>query len=165
MARPRLRPDDATLRAWFEEGISCQEMADRWAETTNIHLSRMAFQKAVQEADWYEPKYTRHVGTDLMPWTDIRLEHAHGYEVQMLRREALRRAGHKFPDHDTEIQRLNAWLQGLRDADAVIAYKRDTQQGWWRVKREHTDLDIVRLPEGYKPQDVSQNVKDHLEAP
>lgn len=155
MAPPRRRPDDATLKRWFEDGWSYQHMADYWAAQPEGHkLTPQAFMRACYKADWYVPRQARHMGTDLLPWTDIRAEHMDMYEVQMLRRESLRRAGHQFPKHDYEIQRLNAWLQGLRDEDAVIAYKRDTQQGWWRVKRKHTDQDIVRLPEGYKPQDT-----------
>lgn len=152
MARPRMRPDDATLKAWFEDGWSYQAMADYWAvQPDGATLTHKAFQNACQQADWFVPRQARHMGTDLVPWTDIRPEHMDKYEIQMLRRESLRRAGHQFPNHDYEIQRLNAWLQGLRDADAVIAYKRGTQQGWWRVKRTHDDQDIVRMPEGHKP--------------
>lgn len=147
MGAKRSRPDDDTLEEWFEAGWTYQQMADFWAEhPEGKRLTPAAFRNHCMTQPWFKPRNARHIGTALMPWTNIRPEHADLYEVQMLRRESLRRAGHKFPRHDYEIQRLNAWLQGLRDENAVIAYERDTQQGWWRVTRKHSDVDIVRLP-------------------
>lgn len=149
MGRARRMPPDHLLRQWFEAGLSYQEMADRWAaHPEGDRATRMGMQNRCHNAPWFKPRQLRHMGTDLCPWTNIRPEHQDMYDIQMLRKESARRLGKQHPPE--VVAALNAWLQILRAEDTVIAYKRDTQQGWWRVKRRHTDVDIVRWPPEYR---------------
>jgi hypothetical protein len=152
MGRARQLPDEATLRRWFlDEKLTYQQMADRWAVAPGgASVTRAAFQNDIANYDWFVPRYKKHAGTDLSPWDDIRPEHIDKWDIAMLRRESFRRQGGKL-DPDAEAD-LNRWLQSARDGNWVIAYRRDTKRGFWRVPRRATDPDLVRLPPKYRAQ-------------
>lgn len=150
MGRARQLPDEATLRRWFvDEKLTYVQMAERWAATPGgASVTRVAFRNDIKNYDWFEPRQMKHAGNDLLPWDDIRPEHVDRWDVGMLRRESFRRQGGKLRPEDED--ELNRWLQRAREENWVIAYKRDTKRGFWRVPRRATDPDIVRLPPKYR---------------
>lgn len=152
MGRARQLPDEATLRRWFvDEKLTYQGMADRWATMPGgAKISRTAFQNDIANYEWFQPRQVKHIGTDLVPWDDIRPEHIVKWDLNMLRRESVRRQGGKLtPGEELE---LNRWLQRAREGNWVVAYRPDTKRGFWRVPRRHTDPDLVRLPPKYREQ-------------
>lgn len=151
MAAPRKLPDETVLERWYlREKLTYKAMAERWANTPGGHsVSAAAFSAACHGAEWFEPRNRSHVGTEYWPWLNVRPEHNDEHDAQMLRLYGRRKAGDKSikPRY---VAALNAWLRGLYDENAVIAYKPNTNQGWWHVKKEAGDVDIVRWPEEFR---------------
>lgn len=151
MAAPRKLPDETVLERWYlREKLTYKAMAERWANTEGGHAcSAAAFSAACHNAPWFEPRVMKHGGTDHFPWTNVRPEHNDMHDAQMLRLYGRRKAGEKLA-HRLERD-LKSWLRTLFDENAVIAYKPNTNQGWWHVKKEPVDgSGIVRIPEEYR---------------
>lgn len=152
----RTTPDDDTIVEWHFEGITFQEMADRWAAQRpdlTDPPSAAAFNMKSHRLG-LPLRYMRH--DDLIPWSPIRPEHNNDYIVNMLRREGARRAGaprfdptHPYCDQK-DLQRLNSWIQGLHEGNGgrgvVVHYDPDTLEGWHYVNRVKADKDIIRTP-------------------
>lgn len=150
MAAPRKLPDETVLEQWYlHEKLSYKAMAERWATTPGGRTcTPAAFGAACQEAEWFVPRVMKHVGTDHFPWTNVRPEHNDMHDAQMLRLYGRQKAGAKLP---TRLKRdLDYWLRTLYDEKSVIAYKPNTNQGWWHVKRERSDEGVVRWPAEYR---------------
>jgi hypothetical protein len=128
----RVLPDKNTLEHWHEEGLTHQEMANRFYALTGHRCTRQAFRNACGRYG-----LTRNYSHDEWLPADLRREHQRLYDTEMIRRWSARKQGKKYDAK--EEQRINAWLQNLRDAGAILVYKRDTMQGWWPVHREPTD--------------------------
>lgn len=152
----RNTPDDDTIIEWHLAGVTYREMADRWNATRPGHdpVTESAFNMKCRRLG-LPLRQMRH--EDLIPWTPIRKEHNNEYMVNMLRREGARRAGaprftpgHKLCD-ETDLQRLNSWIQGLHEGNkgrgVVVHYDPETLQGWHYVNRVKADKDIIRTPE------------------
>jgi hypothetical protein len=154
----RATPDVAVLKHWYYvEKLTYQEMADRWYDETGVQLTFQAFGNACKRYG-FEPRSVKHSGGDLIPWSPILPDHTGKYIHVRLINEDARRKGKKFDEKET--QRMNAWLQGLHDDNAVIAYRPDTIKGWWRVEREPGDTDIIRMPaESEMRREVPKNRK------
>lgn len=150
MAAPRKLPDETVLERWYlREKLTYREMAERWANTPGGHTcTPAAFGAACTGADWFVPRNMKHAGTDHFPWTNVRAEHTDMHDAQMLRLYGRREAGEKLA-HRLERD-LKSWLRTLYDENAVIAYKPNTNQGWWHVKKERQDVGIVRWPAEYR---------------
>lgn len=148
MGRARRMPDEATLRRWYlDEQLSHREMVERWFAESGERASTSGMLMKCQSYDWYVPRYLKHSGTPELPWTNIRTEHADMHDPSMLRKESARRQGKVF---DAEMDGLiDAYLRGLNEDNCVVAYYRETQEGWKHVPRLKTDTGYVRLPEGY----------------
>lgn len=149
MGRARRMPSEALLKEWFQSGVTFKEMVELWFEISGERSSHPAMIKRCQSYDWYVPRQMRHAGGPLTPWKDIRDEHTYQHDIQMLRKVSALRAGHKF--NETQRKRIDGFIKGLHADNCVIMYRRDTIQGFYRVPREKTDTDLVRLPEGYEP--------------
>lgn len=154
----RKLPDDATIKKWHEQGLSFPEMSERHFAATNIHVEAATFNVHCGRLG-LPNRNLRH--SELIPWTPIRPEHNNDYIVNMLRREGARRSGSpkwndpNHPDYDAaEVQRLNSWLQGLKDGNhgkgVVVHYDPATTEGWHYVNRQKGDTDIIRAPKGRK---------------
>lgn len=130
----RVIPDKNTLEKWRKEGLTHQAMADRFNGTrpTEKPVSRQAFTNACG-------RYGLVVNLKHDEWlpANMRPEHQKLYDTEMIRRWSARKQGKKFGPKPN--QKINAWLQNLRDAGAILLYRRDTQQGWWPVPRQPTD--------------------------
>lgn len=141
MPTERWLPDKNTLTKWHEAGLSYPEMADRWFEESGVRKTPAAFGQACRREGLF-----RNLKHDVWLPRNMRPEHQKAYDSEMIRRWSAREQGKKFSA--IEDQRINGWLQNLRDADAILWYDADTQQGWWPVKRQASDDPNVpvRLP-------------------
>lgn len=141
MVAERVLPDQNTLTKWFEEGLTHQEMADRFNAETNRTVTRQSFARACGRYG-----LTRNLKHDEWLPKNMHPDHQKLYDTEMIRRWSARKQGKKFPP--VEEQRINAWLQILADAGAILWYERETEQGWWPVKRQASDDPNVpvRLP-------------------
>lgn len=150
MAAPRKLPDETVLKRWYlREKLTYREMAERWANTDGgSSVTAAAFSAACHGAEWFVPRNRRHAGTDHFPWLNVRPEHSDLHDAQMLRLYGRVQVGDKLTaqcDRD-----LKSWLRTLHDEKSVIAYKVNTNKGWWHVKRETGDVGIVRWPDEYR---------------
>lgn len=142
MAPPRLLPSDSILQKWIEEeGLTHQQCADRVYEQTGVRVSRASISAALSKAG-----LTNRVRyTELIPWR-VAVEHNRHNLLNLLRLEGRRRAGQKLTD--TEEKALDSFKVRLAEADAVVAYVRDTDEGWFLVKRRPgIDTDMIREPD------------------
>jgi hypothetical protein len=148
MGRARSMPDEQLLKSWFQAGVSYKQMVELWFEISGERASHPAMLGKCQRYDWYEPRQMKHAGGLLTPWTNIRDEHTYLHDIQMLRKESARRAGHKF--NETQNKRIDGYLKGLKEDDCVVMYRRDTIEGFFHVKRRKGDEEYTRLPADYK---------------
>lgn len=150
MAAPRKLPDETVLKRWYlREKLTYKAMAERWANDPAGHrVTPAAFSAACHGADWFVPRNRSHAGSDHFPWLNVRPEHNDLHDAQMLRLYGRVQAGDKLTEACDED--LKSWLRTLHDKGAVVAYKVNTNQGWWHVKRESDDTGIVRWPEEYR---------------
>lgn len=141
MAPPRILPSESILRKWVEEeGLTHQECADRVYEQTGIRVSRASVSASLSKAG-----YTKRVRyPELIPWR-VAIAHNKHHFLNMLRLEARQRAG--LPLTDFEEKNLTSFKRRLKESDAVIAYVRDTDEGWFLVKRRPVDKDMIREPD------------------
>lgn len=132
MPTPREIPDRDVLTKWHNAGLTYKQMADRWYDETKIRKTSQAFGKACRKAG-----LLRNLHHDKWLPRNMRPEHMKLYDTEMIRRWSAREQGKKFPD--VEDQRINAWLQNLADAGAILWYNPDTVQGWHTVRRRSDD--------------------------
>lgn len=132
MPTPRELPGADVLRHWHEEGLTYQQMADRWEAQSHFRKTPQAFGKACRKAGLF-----RNLSHDKWLPRNMRPEHQKLYDTEMIRRWSARQQGKQFDE--TEDQRINAWLQNLADADAILWYNPDTVEGWHPVRRRSDD--------------------------
>lgn len=142
-------PDDETLVEWWEEGLTFPQMAARFnSARTGKPVTGNAFGTACRRLG-----LGRNLHHDEWLPRNMHPDHQKLYDTEMIRRWSARRQGKQFePEED---QRINAWLQALNDAGAILWYERETQQGWWPVKREPTD--DPNVPVRVRPQARTDN--------
>jgi hypothetical protein len=140
MAPPRYLPSDSILAGWVEAGMTHQQIADRIAEDTGVQVSRSSVSAALSKAGL--TKRIRY--KDLVPWR-VRSIHNRAHPLNMLRLEGRRRGGETLSDSD--LRNLESFKRRLKEADAVVAYLPDTEEGWWIVKaRPGIDKGMIREP-------------------
>lgn len=139
----RLTPGAGELRAYLDQGLTQQQIADAWEKKTGQKVGRsaigMAIGRAGLESPNPKPRYD-----DLLPWT-VKSEHSMHYEAQLLRMEARRRRGKDLSEKNLRI--LTKWRKELQDANAVVTYDPATPDGFYWTPRLPTDEDIIRRPE------------------
>lgn len=131
------------VRRWYEEGLTYKEMSRRHFEQYGVEVTPEGF-AAVRHRYGWEPRLV--VGKHpLQPW-DVRPEHRSSYLYMMLRREIRRREGQPWTSTDPE-EKLDQWIQGLRENGAVVDYRPDTEAGFFLTyARPGVDGDIIREP-------------------
>jgi len=142
MGAPRKGPDETTLRRWFNQRnpkLTYQQMADRWnADEAHEKITKDAIAVAISRMGIGR----RQVPSDL-PWK-VRPEHTAMHDHCMLMHYQSRAKGKKLaPSAETSV---NGWLRTLEKEDAVVAYRPDTIQGWYHVKRRPGETGIIRQP-------------------
>lgn len=141
MGASKIQDEQEVIR-WFEDGVTYEEMVDRYREKYNIETTfsmwgnfrrRRGLQRRITRDD------------ELIPWA-VKAEHRHDYPILMLRKEARRRAGNPLsPEDDSAV---DAWIRGMKDGDTVLHYEPDTDEGWFYVPpRPGIDTDLIRQPE------------------
>lgn len=63
-------------------------------------------------------------------------------DARMLRLEGRRRKGLAINEKDLRL--LTNWREQLEEANAVVAYDAETEEGFFWVNRKDTDDDIIR---------------------
>jgi hypothetical protein len=134
MAKPRILPDNRTLERWVkDEGLTQEQVCDRVQELTGIRPARSTVGVALSRAGLTKPtpRYDEEIpwvltGRDLM-----------AYPVRMLRLLGRRRQGGDMTDD--ENNRLDSWLEHLRELNAVVAWDPDASPAVFYVEREPGD--------------------------
>lgn len=131
--------DEAEVLRWFEEGKTYAEMSEIYREKYNIetvpslwgnYRRRKGLARRINRDD------------ELIPW-EVKREHRWRYPLAMLRAEARRREGMELPER--QGKRLDTWLEQMREADAVVHYEPDTEEGFFAVpRRPGIDTDLIR---------------------
>lgn len=134
--------NEQEILQWYEEGKTYSWMVDEYLRKYNIQISPSAFGN-FRRLRGLERRQTR--DSDLIPWLVLEKHRWHYYVVQ-LRTEARRREGK--PLKPREIQKLDSFIANLAEANAVVHYDPDTEQGFFAVpRREGIDTDLVRVPD------------------
>lgn len=141
MGASKIQDEQEVIR-WFEEGVTYEEMVERYREKYNIETTfsmwgnfrrRRGLQRRITRDD------------ELIPWA-VKVEHRHDYPILTLRKEARRRAG--LPISEEDEQQIDAWVRGMREGNTVLHYDPDTEQGWFYVTpRDGIDTDLIRKPD------------------
>lgn len=141
-ARTKIESVDE-VRRWYEDGLTYKEMAQLHFEKYGIEVTPSGF-SALRQREGWDPRIA--VGDNpLMPWVVLE-KHRSSYLYTMLRREIRRREGLPWISTDPE-EKLDQWIQGLRDSGAVVDYRPDTKAGFFLTyARPGLDNDIVREP-------------------
>lgn len=144
-------PNKTQMEAYLKRGLTQKQIAEQYESDTGIKVSRSAIGMAIER---YGLRSAHSRGAnpkgegryeDTVPWTNIRKEHRHLRDVEMLRYEGRRRRGGSLTDR--ELRQLQNWLEALNEANAVVTYNPDSAKGFWWVARTPEDgMDIVRRP-------------------
>ncbi|WP_031513728.1 hypothetical protein [Streptomyces sp. NRRL F-5123] len=131
--------NETEVDRWFEEGLTYQQMVEKYLELYNIETSPSMWGN-YRRRKRLERRIVR--DDDLIPWA-VKPEHRWIYPLVMLRVEARRRAGKELTADDAG--RLASWLQMLDEAEAVVHYDPDTEEGFFLVPRQPGD-DLIHRP-------------------
>lgn len=125
---------------WFEEGCTYHWMVEEYRRKYNIETVPSMWGN-FRRRRGLNRRITR--DDELIPW-HVKPEHRWAYPVAMLRAEARKRAGSDLSNSD-EI-RLKHWRKMLKEENVVVEYDPDTIEGFFYVKRQKSDDDIIRRP-------------------
>jgi hypothetical protein len=130
---------DSKVRRLVREGLGNAEIVDRLRQEDHIEVTPSAI-SVFRSRHNLPPAPGRH--DDLIPWR-VKREHASLWAAKVLRWESRRRSGERL--NERAQRRVDAFLQRLKDQDAVVHYEPESAQGFWLVPRRHgVDTDIIR---------------------
>lgn len=136
----KLLPDIQRLIELREEGMTYKQIAQWVEEKTHTSVSPASVGSALSRAGKTAPanRYENH-----LPWV-VRVQHVGAYPARMLRALGRRHAG--LPLSELDNQRLDSWLNQMREAHALVAYAPDTEEGFHYVDGDwpEDDIPIVR---------------------
>lgn len=129
----RILPPTSELRRMVDSGMTHQEIADVVSRETGYPVSRSTVSAALHRAGASSPakKYP-----DVLPWT-IHEQHQTHYAARMLRLLGRRRRG--ITNSSESDARLDAWLDQLGKAEAVVTYVPETDDGFFYVRGKPVD--------------------------
>lgn len=133
MSNARRVPDADQLRSYLDRGLTHAEIAEAWLQDSGVRVSRSTVSMAVARFGLknHSPRaHMRH--SDLIPW-HLDPEHVYKPEARLLRLEGRRRGGNSL--REDELRWLENWKKELSEADAVIHYDRDTDEGFHWVSK------------------------------
>lgn len=128
-------PDKTTLTRYAREGLTQQQMAERWTMESGWNITRPGIAMALKR-EGVPPVRPRPRYEDEIPW-EVADEHTRKTDAQILRFWARRR--HGLPIQPEQESKLNHWLEQLAEQDAVIIYVRDTPEGFWWIPRDQAE--------------------------
>lgn len=141
MGAPRFIPSDSILAKWRDEGLTAQQIVERIKEREGVEVAVGTVYAALSRAGLTDK--VRYV--DFVPWK-VRPDHANAFPLVMLRLAARRDAGQTLPEE--RQAKLDRWVARLQEEDAVVAYVRDSADGFHYVPRRHgIDTGLIRVPE------------------
>lgn len=139
MPAHRVLPSDYLLQRMVEQGMTHQQIADKISKDTGHRVGRSAVSAALSRAGLTDRKRY----TDTIPWR-VKLAHQNNATIWMLR------IGHRMANGGrvsaSELERFTAWKAKLDAADAVITYLPDTEEGFYWVRRQPGDHELIRPP-------------------
>ena len=137
-------PDPTQLKNYLTKGLTQAQIVEAWEKKTGVRISRstvgMAIARFGMDSSHPRPRYE-----DMLPWK-VSVPHRMKWDARMLRLEAKRRRGKALTER--ELRLLTQWRQQLEEAQAVIVYEHDTDEGFFWVNRKAEDDDIIRRPKG-----------------
>lgn len=139
MARPRTSPPPQLIERWQDEGLTHQQMADRWERQTGVKVAKTTISATVSRYGLQRmPDHS-----DVLPW-NLKLIDTDGYPARMLR--AYGRKMKNLPMSDAEEHRLRCWMARLDRRNEVVTY--DPEIGFSYVPRDLFDdpQSLIRQP-------------------
>lgn len=120
----------------LDQGMTHREIAEEVTRQTGHLVRRSTVSSAIHRAGLSGPnkKYD-----DELPWT-VKQEHLTHYAARMLRLLGRRRAG--ITNSAEMDDRLNAWLDQLKQSHAVVAYLPNTHEGFFYVDGDPNEKGI-----------------------
>lgn len=141
-ARSKIESVDE-VRRWYEDGLTYKQMSDLHFEKYGVRVTPGAFSNVRRSMGW-EGRLAG--ASPLMPW-HVRLDHQSTYLYRMLRLEIRRRAGLPWISSEPE-SKLEDWVRGLKENQAVVDYRPDTDKGFFLTyARPDIDNDLIREPD------------------
>lgn len=138
--RSKIVNEQEVLR-WFEEERTYAWMSQQYLEKYNLVMTPSAWGNFRRRRG-----LPRRITRDdaLIPWL-VKEEHRWAYDLTMLRTEARQRAG--FELTEDAAKRVESWKEMLEEQGAVVHYDPDTEEGFFLIKREPGDHDLIHEPE------------------
>lgn len=135
-------PDAQRLEALRREGLTYKQIAEWVERKTGQRISPASVGAALSRAGKTKvrPRYDKH-----LPWV-VHAQHMHHYAARMLRVMGRRDSGLHVSAED--LRRLDSWLSSLEEAQAVVAYVPDSDEGFYYVDGRPTKDGIPILPPG-----------------
>jgi hypothetical protein len=133
-------PNATQLRMYLAKGMTQGQVVEAWEKDSGIRVSRSTIGMAMKRFDLESPR-PRPRYEDMIPWT-VRKEHTMVWDARMLRLESKRRRGEALTDKEKRV--LTQWRTRLEEANAVVAYEPDTEEGFFWLHRSSEDDDIIR---------------------
>lgn len=141
MSARRKLPPAQELEKLVDKGLTHQQIAEQISEEIGEPVSRSAVAVALSRAN----RTRRTIANKAVPWV-VRPEHQNRYDLHMLRVHRRIESGKDVRASD--LDRYHAWVQHLKENDAVIHYEPRSQLGFWLVPRRHgVDKGLIREPE------------------
>jgi transposase-like protein len=116
MARRKLPPDEVVARLVKDEGLTYEQVAERYGCT------RQAVYQAMTAIGERSPRGPAVSYREWIPWSGIKVEHNNDLLVRRLRLYARRQLGHPLPPAQSAL--LDQWLAYMREHNAIVVYDR-----------------------------------------
>jgi len=134
--------DEQEILRWFKEGRTYAWMSEEYERKYNITVVP-SFWSNIRHRWGLPPRAIR--DDDMIPWA-VKPEHRNATIIRYLRFAARRLAGR--PNSPTDEQKLDTFLATLAEANVVVHYDPELEDGFVLVRREPSDAvdDIIRRP-------------------
>lgn len=130
-------PDQTTMRLWLEQGLTHQQIADRWERETNVHVARSSITRAAIRYGLTTETMNRY--QEYVPWK-VRSPHAMAYPLRMLRLMGRKAQQGELSANDEKS--LASWLRQLDEDQKIVAYDpEDPGQGVYYIDVQYKDHD------------------------
>jgi hypothetical protein len=131
------------VHKWYDQGETYAWMAKEYKRKYDLTVSAAIFSYRRSTRGWERRRRTR--DDALFPWM-VKDEHRWHRHLVMLRLEARHRRFGAETMRDRDVRDLMSFRERLKEADVVIHYDPNTEDGFLLVPREPRDSDIVRQP-------------------
>ena len=129
----RYGPPNHWLKARLAEGLTYREIAERWNQQQGGQVTTTNAIKTMVSRQGWATRANRY--PDFIPWV-VKVEHLAHYHVKMLR--LLARSESDLSISGPEQRMLDMWRTRM-STDKVVAYDRDTEEGFFVTPRLPVD--------------------------